>query len=455
MTRAEPADGAAIVLFTRDLRIEDQPALAAAARETRAVVPLFVLDEGILGSRFASPNRVAFLLDALADLDGRLADRGGGLVVRRGDPVREAVSLARETGARAVFASADVSAYAAERERRLAAACTEERLELHLFDGTTIVAPSAVAPTGAGHYSVFTPYYRAWRQAPRRAVEPAPGRIELPAGVDRGRLPELRDLVGGRPSPQLAAGGERAALGRLDVWRMDGLARYAERHDDLAADGTSRLSPYLHFGCVSPLAVEQAAASCEPFVRQLAWRDFYHQLLAARPDSSRANLRERGDRWRRDDELLEAWKQGRTGYPMVDAGMRQLLREGWMHNRARLVVASFLAKDLYLGWRDGADHFYDWLVDGDVASNSGNWQWMAGTGADTRPYRVLNPLRQAERFDPSGDYVRRYVPELADVAGPAVHEPWKLGLLRPADYPERIVLHEEAAAAFRERRSAA
>ena len=235
----------------------------------------------------------------------------------------------------------------------------------------------------------------------------------------------------------------------------DGLADYDARRDDLAVEGTSGLSPYLHFGCLSPLEVAHRATpepGGEAFVRQLCWRDFHHQLLDADPGIARRDLRPRHDRWRDDADALAAWKEGRTGYPIVDAGMRQLRAEGTMHNRARLVTASFLAKHLYLDWRLGAAHFAQHLVDGDVANNIGNWQWVAGTGADTRPNRVFNPTRQARRFDPDGAYVRRWVPELEAVDGPDVHEPWRLGHLRPAAYASPIVDHEEAVRRFLEAR---
>jgi deoxyribodipyrimidine photo-lyase len=258
----------------------------------------------------------------------------------------------------------------------------------------------------------------------------------MPTVISRGRLPSLGSLVAGQPSPELPAGGETAGRRRLSTWLRSGAAGYEAGHDDLEADATSRLSPYLHFGCISPLeAAERADAA--PFVRQLAWRDFFHQLLAARPETAHEDMRPRGHRWSEDEEALEAWKQGRTGFPIVDAGMRQLLREGYMHNRARLITASFLVRNLRIDWRAGARHFFDWLVDGDVANNVGNWQWVAGTGANPRPGRALNPLRQAQRFDPDGAYVRRYVPELAGVEGRAVHTPWRLGGL--AGYPDPIV----------------
>jgi deoxyribodipyrimidine photo-lyase len=259
-------------------------------------------------------------------------------------------------------------------------------------------------------------------------------------------VPKLADLTREKPSPDLPAGGETAARRRLAAWARGGLARYEERADDLAADATSRLSPYLRFGCLSPLEVESRASGAEAFVRQLCWRDFFQQVTAARPDWARRDYRPRSVGWREDDEALQAWKDGRTGYPVVDAGMRQLAREGWMHNRARLIAGSFLTKDLRVDWRKGAAHFWDLLVDGEIANNTGNWQWVAGTGNDTRPNRVLNPTTQAKRHDPEGEYVRRYVPELAGIDGSRVHEPWKLD---GVDYPAPIVDHAKAARAFR------
>jgi deoxyribodipyrimidine photo-lyase len=230
----------------------------------------------------------------------------------------------------------------------------------------------------------------------------------------------------------------------MHAWLRSSVTAYADHHDDLAGDDTSRTSPYLHFGCLSPAELVAAAGrsrGAQAFARQLAWRDFNLQLLAARPQVATEDYRPRGDRWRSDEEDLEAWRKGRTGYPIVDAAMRQLRQEGWMHNRGRLIAGSFLTKTLYIDWREGARHFMHHLVDGDVANNQLNWQWVAGTGTDTRPSRVLNPLRQAERYDPDGVYVRRYVPELAEVEGPAVHSPWKLPqeVRARLDYPEPIV----------------
>jgi deoxyribodipyrimidine photo-lyase len=431
----------AIVLFTRDLRVHDNPALSTAAREAGRILPLFVFDEAILESAFAQPNRVAFLLDALRDLDASLTACGARLALRCGDVVAETLALARDVGAASVFVAEDASGYAQRRQRRLEEACRGDRIALRVTPGVTVVPLQAIATSAGSHYSVFTPFYRAWSRAPWRPVEPAPRQLSMPVGVSRGRMPALRRLAGGSPSPELPPGGETAGRKRLFAWLRSGLAGYDAEHDDLGRDATSRLSPYLHFGCLSPLEVARRAAEmtrATRFVRQLAWRDFFHQLLAARPETVHEDMRPRGDRWSGDCDGLEVWKNGQTGYPIVDAGIRQLLREGYMHNRARLVTASFLVRELRVDWRAGARHYFDWLVDGDVANNIGNWQWVAGTGANPRPNRAFNPLKQAHRFDPDGVYVRRYVPELAAIQGPAVHEPWKLGENVPR-YPPPIV----------------
>lgn len=446
---------AAIVLFTRDLRVHDQPSLAAAAREADTIVPLFVFDRAIPSGDFACPNRVEFLLAALADLRESLRRLGTDLVVRHGDPVDETVRLARTVGASKVFVADDVSAYAQARTHRLAAACAEAGVELRAGPGVTVVPAGDLHPSSGDHYRVFTPYWRAWNGLPWRPVAPRPRSLVLPDGIPTGDLPSRRSLTTGSVSPDLPTGGETAGRRAWQQWRRRSLERYDERHDDLAADETSHLGAYLHFGCLSPLELATDARNRpggEPFVRQLCWRDFHHQVTAAFPALARRDYRPRG-RWRHDERAARAWREGRTGYPIVDAGMRQLRQEGWMHNRARLVVASFLTKDLGIDWRDGAAHFLDWLVDGDIANNSGNWQWVAGTGNDTRPNRMMNPLRQAERFDGAGDYVRRYIPELTHIAGRAVHRPWELDDdHRPAGYPERIVDHDEAVLAFRSRR---
>jgi deoxyribodipyrimidine photo-lyase len=444
----------AVVLFNRDLRTQDNPALAAAAKAERTV-PLFVLDERLLGSRFAAPNRVAFMLEALHDLDAGLRRAGGRLFVRCGDPVAEALAVARECGASELHVSADWSAYAVERERRLMAACRTERIEFRTHPGTTIVPPGAVTPAGGDHFKVFTPYYRAWNEVPLRRRQGAPRRLAVPSRLSTIRLPALEKLCGGRPSPRRARGGEREGRHLMRAFLRGPLEDYDERHDDLPGDATSRLSPHLRFGCVSALELTEEARGRrggEPYVRQLCWRDFHHQVLAANPTLPSRDYRPRGDRWSRSQRALDAWRQGLTGYPVVDAAMRQLSAEGFMHNRARMAVASFLTKDLYIDWRAGARHFWDLLSDGEVANNAGNWQWVAGTGNDSRPNRALNPIRQAERFDPDGEYVRRYVPELEGVRGKAIFRPWLMEGFDRLAYPAPIVDHDQAVTAFRAHR---
>ncbi|MFD0888831.1 cryptochrome/photolyase family protein, partial [Streptosporangium algeriense] len=305
------------------------------------------------------------------------------------------------------------------RQRRLAEECERERTAFLTFPGVTIVPPGVLRPSGGGdHYRVFTPYWRVWAEYGRRRLLDAPREIVLPEGLDTGALPESG-------SGGLLPGGERAARKRMNAWLGHDARDYAGGRDDLAGDRTSRLSPYLRFGCLSPLEFESREPG-DDLVRQLCWRDFFHQVTLAFPDITRKDYRPRGHHWRDDEEAARAWREGRTGVPIVDAGMRQLLAEGWMHGRARMATASFLVRRLGVDWRVGAEHFSALLLDGDVPDNYGNWQWVAGTGNDTRPNRVVNPLRQARRFDPTGEYVRRHVPELRAVPGGVVHRPWRL-----------------------------
>ncbi|KPC96801.1 cryptochrome/photolyase family protein [Streptomyces sp. NRRL F-6602] len=444
-----------VALFTADLRLRDNPVLRAALASADQVVPLFVRDERIDRSGFAAPNRRAFLADCLAALDEGLRQRGGRLVLRHGDVAEETARVVHESGAHQVHVAADVSGYAQRREERLRTALEGTGCALHVHDAVvTVLAPGAVTPSGGrDHFAVFTPYYRRWRDRHGRTPLAAPRSVPVPEAVRSARLPRREEVSG--TAPGLPRGGEPAGRERWAAWRRAGaLTRYGQQgaggQDDLAGDATSRLSPHLHFGTLSAAAlVHEAAkaggADAEAFVRQLAWRDFHHQVLAARPSAAHTDYRPHGDAWRTEDGDaagdIAAWREGRTGYPIVDAGMRQLLHEGWMHNRARLLAASFLTKTLYVDWRVGAAHFLAHLVDGDVANNQLNWQWAAGTGTDTRPNRVLNPLTQAAKYDPDGTYVRRWVPQLAGVAGSAVHRPWRLPDEERAglDYPHPIV----------------
>src|SRR5690606_17383489 len=334
-----PPVSTSIMLFTRDLRVRDNPTLTAAC-EVGHVVPVFVLDEAILGGPFAAPNRVRFLLDCLADLRTSLRDLGGDLLVPRGDTVSEIARLAETTHAGSLFIADERSAYAA---RRLAG-LRRLGLDVSVHPGVTVVPPGDLTPANGDHYRVFTPYWRAWEAARWRPAAAAPEEVRLPSGVAPGPLPRLAELTSGPLSPDLPPGGERKGRERLAAWLREDAAAYDDVHDDLAADRTSRLSPYLKFGCVSPR--ELAETGPDAFRRQLAWRDFHHQVAAAFPALPRDDYRPKGSRWKTDQDAYAAWRDGVTGVPIVDAGMRQLHREGFMHNRARLITASFLTRDL-------------------------------------------------------------------------------------------------------------
>jgi deoxyribodipyrimidine photo-lyase len=446
-----------LLWYRRDLRVVDHVALRA-AMDDGGVVPVFCLDDRLLGGRHASGPRTQFLLECLCDLDDALRDRGSGLVVRRGPPERELPALAAEVGASAVHATADVGPYARRRDERTARALSS--VELHLHAGLNVVDEVAEVRTKAGGpYTVFTPFHRAWLAAGRRAVLPAPDTLPaLPARVRKGRIPSLRSLGLAQEVAEPLPGGERAGRMRMERFLAAGVVGYG---DDRLADGsTSRLSSYLHLGCLSPRELEERlprGAGPDAFRRQLCWRDFFHHVLHHFPRNARSEFQERyrgAIRWSYAKGRFAAWCDGRTGFPLVDAGMRQLRREGWMHNRARLVVGSFLTKDLGIDWRWGERHFMRLLIDGDEANNNGNWQWIASVGVDPQPAfrRIYNPARHMERYDPDGDYVRRYVPELRPVPDEHLREPWtmpaelqrEVGCVIGADYPVPIVDHAAA-----------
>lgn len=437
----------ALLVFTRDLRVRDNPALVAACASADGVVPLFVRDESLAIA--GSVNRSRFLDESLEDLDGRLRERGAGLVVRTGPWIDSVLRAATEFDATEIHIAADASGYSQQRERLLRAGAGA-RFAVTTHPGITVVEPGRLKPAGGEVFKVFTPYYRRWLEASWRRPLAVPRTISVPHLVERASgTGERPGRVGG--SPDVVLGGESEGLRRLSAWTRRDLAEYAANHDDLAADATSRISAHLHFGCLSPGEVAVRLRDRDGgagFVRQICWRDFYHQILWHRPDAAHADYRDRDDHWNDDADGLDAWRSGQTGYPLVDAAMRQLLREGFIHNRARMVVASFLTKDLYIDWRLGAAHFMEHLVDGDVANNQLNWQWTAGTGTDTNPHRILNPVRQSERFDSRGDYIRRYLPELAGVEAPAIHWPDD-DMRRRVGYPLPIVDHHEAIAAYR------
>jgi deoxyribodipyrimidine photo-lyase len=466
----------AIVWFRRDLRLHDHPALTAACAEHELVVPLYVLDDKLLHGRYASPARARFMLGCLRALDAALRELGSGLVVRHGVPEREVVAVAQETGAGAVLWSSDVAPYARRRDRDVTAALRDADVVAEPHGGGYLVDPSRPRTQGGKPYTVFTPFWRSIAEVERRPVHRAPAALPpLPSGLRKGRLPSAAALNidnSDVPAPVVEPG-ETAARAALERWLRADLHRYDERHDALSDPGTSVLSPYLRWGCLSARECEECAqrhggAGAEAFIRQLAWRDFYAHQLLMYPKNVGQEFQERyrdGLRWADDAEALAAWKVGETGYPLVDAGMRQLAQTGWMHNRARLVVGSFLTKDLHIDWREGERHFARLLLDGEPAQNNGNWQWIASVGADPAPYfrRLFNPMLQQRKFDPAGRYVRTWVPELADVPDAKLAEPWTMsddeqaaaGCVIGTDYPAPIVDHAHEREVAKQRYGAA
>ncbi|HTX11015.1 MAG TPA: deoxyribodipyrimidine photo-lyase [Solirubrobacteraceae bacterium] len=417
-----------LLWLRRDLRVHDHPALEAARKRADHLVPVFCFDDRVLHGRNASGSRTQFMLECLANLDRSLRARGSRLVVRRGRPEIEIPRLASQTGAGAVHFSGDVSGFARARDHRVADALAGIAA-VHAHPGLFVVDDLDAIRTVAGDpYTVFTAFHRAWSGQPRRPIHGAPRRLPpLPRGLDAGELPALSELGLGQEVDDPMPGGEGEARKRLARFVARGADDYDAKRNLVAEEGVSRLSPYLHFGCLSARELEERVA--EPaFRRQLCWRDFYAHVLLHFPANAHSEhqARYRGTlRWSRSQKHFAAWCEGRTGYPLVDAAMRQLKREGWMHNRARLVVGSFLAKDLGIDWRWGERWFMRLLLDGDQASNNGNWQWIASVGVDPQPAfrRMFNPARQQARFDPEGEYVARYVPELRDGNGAGYLEP--------------------------------
>ncbi|MBI5104581.1 MAG: deoxyribodipyrimidine photo-lyase [Solirubrobacterales bacterium] len=447
-----------IVWFRRDLRLHDHPALVEALREHERVVPLFVLDDALLEGRYRSPTRVAFMLGCLRDLDAALRERGSRLVVRHGRPEHVVRDLARDLGAAAVHWTSDVSPYARRRDRRVTEALAEDGVVARPHGGGYLRDPSKPRTKGGRPFTVFSPFHRHIAGLGGRTVHRAPASLPpLPRGLEPGAIPD-DPREGVVPEPAVEAG-EAAARRALERFLREPVDHYADRQDGMARVGTSVLSPYLRWGCLSARECEERALrkggrGAAAWVRQLAWRDFYAHVLLLHPDVLDLEFQERYRRtlaWSGDEATLAAWREGRTGYPLVDAGMRQLARTGWMHNRARLVTGSFLTKDLHHDWRAGERHFAELLLDGEPAQNNGNWQWIASTGVDPAPAfrRMFNPTLQARKFDPEARYLRRWVPELERVPLDRVFEPWTMtedeqraaGCVIGRDYPGPIVDH--------------
>ncbi|MFB6172688.1 MAG: deoxyribodipyrimidine photo-lyase [Haloarculaceae archaeon] len=456
----------------RDLRAPDNRGLARAAARG-PVCPVFVFDESVLAH--AAPPRVAFLLDALASLRAWYRERGGDLHVAHGDPSAVLPELAAALDAEAVHWNDDYSGLARERDRAVTAALEADGVAVDAAGDALLHEPGSITPNEGDHYSVFSYFWTKWRDREKADPVEAPPADALVADAAAGAadpLPSLADLSVAEPACSVPAAGTAAARERLAAFLDGPVYDYEERRDYPADECTSRLSPHLRFGTVGVREVYAATAramaaapdadarsSVESFRRQLAWREFYAHVLRFDPRVVAANVRDYAEpiEWRSDPAGLQAWRDGETGYPLVDAGMRQLRREGHVHNRVRMVVASFLTKDLLVDWRRGYEWFRERLVDHDPANDSGGWQWAASTGADAQPYfRVFNPTTQCERYDPDAEYVREYVPELREATPDQVHD-WPS--LSPADrervapdYPAPIVDHaarrEQAIDAF-------
>ena len=457
------ADRTAIVWFRRDLRLRDHPALRAALDEADRVVPLFCFDDALLAGRHASGPRTQFMLDCLTELDSDLRELGSGLVIRRGPPEREITAVAAEVGASTIHFSRDVSPFARQRGERTRKAFDGAGLEIHAHPGVNAIDDVAAPRTKSSDrpFSVFTPFHKTWQQIERRDVLRAPTQMPaLPSKLAKGRLPSLDALGLTQEVSDPAPGGESEARKTYERFLDGPIDDYAENHDALGRDLTSRLSPYLHFGSLSPRQIEERVPQGKgpaAFHRQICWRDFHSHVLINFPRNARSEFQERYRgkiKWSYAERAFERWTRGDTGFPLVDAGMRQLLTEGWMHNRARLVVGSFLTKDMGIDWRWGERWFMRMLIDGDEANNNGNWQWIASVGTDPAPVfrRLYNPARHAERYDPNGTYVRRFVPELAKVPDKYLPEPAlmpeelqrEVGCIIGEDYPEPMLDHKAA-----------
>jgi deoxyribodipyrimidine photo-lyase len=441
----------------------DNRALSAAIEASEQVIPAFIIDPYLVNSKQTGPKRLAFLWGGLQTLDKVLRDRGSYLVTRSGRPEAALKSLQKETGAEKIYAQADFSPYARKRDQKVS-----EILPLALVGSSGFLHPDWILKKDGSPYVVFTPYKKRWRAempAHLEKLAPVPENIHTPERIESETLP-------GRDLSQYNLPfypGEKEAIKRLEMFfESEGISDYEQHRNRMDLSGTSQLSPYLRFGMISPQQAVQRAleeksslsgkdtkGGAESWMNELTWRDFYISILYHFPEvmkrSFRANLRKIA--WVNNRWEFDRWREGKTGFPVVDAGMRQLAQTGWMHNRARMITASFLVKDLLIDWRWGESWFMQQLIDGDPAANNGGWQWTAGTGTDAAPYfRIFNPTTQGLKFDPNGDFIRKWVTELNNVPTRYIHTPWEMsveiqkqiGCRIGVDYPERIIDHKFA-----------
>lgn len=462
------ADAPVIVWLRRDLRLNDNLAVQSAIQSGCPIILLFIIDPALMEK---SPDfgvtRLKFMLAALRSLDETLRQEySRRLLVQRGNAISVIQSLVEITGAAALYFNLDYTPYARKRDE---AVLREVGIPIHTFHDRLLVAPGEITTADGKPFTVYTPFKNRWRDYPKTASSPQDYTLTSDhfydiSGLHNLRIPSLQDL-GVSENIAIPEASTSAAIKRLTAFTEHRIYAYSETRDRLANPfddsliGTSVLSPYIRFGLVSPRQIRETAAqaysrapdqqardSVTKWMDEITWHEFYTHVLWHFPHAAQGNFNRKYDavKWRDSPQDLTLWKQGQTGYPVVDAAMRQLQATGWMHNRARMIAASFLTKDLLIDWREGERHFMNWLIDGDIAANNGGWQWVAGTGTDAQPYfRIFNPVLQSKKFDPNGVFIRQWLPELRDVPNRFIHEPWLMET-PPRNYPPPMIDHQEA-----------
>jgi deoxyribodipyrimidine photo-lyase len=449
----------AIHWFRRDLRVNDNTALCEATRNAELVIPVFILEDAFKTGPDVGSARLSFLLRSLEALRDNLAALGYPLIVRHGRSEEELPRLCQQAKAEAVFCNRRYEPYAQQRDSRVFNALNGIRVGFEICKDAVIWEEHDLLTQAGNPFTVFTPYARAWKNKKPLPPGPSLAQTHAPFPTLSSELLPLNSAELGHPLTQtIPPAGERAAQQLLNAFLRGPVLSYGQRRDFPASEGTSHLSPHLRCGTIgirtviARLAAKRAQASpaqqesCDTFLNELIWREFYLQILANFPHVMKGSFRPEYDQleWSENREHFQAWSEGRTGYPIVDAAMRSLNATGWMHNRLRMITAMFLTKDLLLNWQWGERYFMQQLVDGDLAANNGGWQWSAGTGTDAAPYfRIFNPVTQGERFDPDGAFVRQWVPELGELPKDLLHQPWKALQGTAAGYPNRLVLHTE------------
>lgn len=433
----------AIHWFRRDLRLTDNTALAAALDQSEEIVPVYVLSDWKERHAWTGGKRQQFLCECLSSLSGNVAHLGGAMIIRQGDAVAEILKLVKESEAEAIFLNQDIDPFGKELEERLK---QESPVPVHAFGDIAMHDQGEVLKGDGTPYRVYTPYSKRWLPLEKRKPLARPKALKSPKNIESLPLPTLATWELEKGDWDLPAGGEKAARERMKEALAERISDYDDTRDIPSVLGTSRLSQDLRWGTLSIRELYQRAQQCgsEQYLKELAWRDFYFQILHHFPEvlSSEFNADWRGLPWDEPGEAFEAWKTGQTGFPIIDAGIRELLKTGFMHNRVRMTVAMFLTKDLHLDWRLGEQFFAQHLLDGEIASNNGGWQWSGGTGADAAPYfRIQNPWSQTKRFDAKGEYIKKWVPELKNVDPKKFHEAPEGGGALTSDYPAPIVVH--------------